>query len=232
MRFNRGRFLRNYPLPPPRPYVECAGVPEAIAECTALRDLLLGHNKITAIPSSLGQLPRLQKLSLRHNLLTGLPSSLSGLRSLQELLVNDNELSVLPRSLAALTVLRRIDTGINPWIFPPADVCRAGAAAIRSFLAGGSDTVLAAPASPPPPPPPAPRQQDGWAEKEEGRSVPAGRCERCSEAEANESAARQSAEISAAEASRFRDWLVRKDRQLMQVQEELRREREDRKSVV
>jgi Leucine-rich repeat (LRR) protein len=80
-------------------------LPDSIGNLTALIALHLGSNRLTAVPDSIGNLSTLAALFLSDNQLTTVPDSIGNLTALTELHLSDNQLAALPHSLANLTAL-------------------------------------------------------------------------------------------------------------------------------
>jgi Leucine-rich repeat (LRR) protein len=57
---------------------------------TALTELCLTHNRLTALPEAIGQLTGLETLRLDNNQLTALPDSIVGLTNLTYLRLDNN----------------------------------------------------------------------------------------------------------------------------------------------
>ncbi len=83
-------------------------VPEAIAQLTNLKSLVLDNNELTSLPDAIAQLTNLKSLDIENNQLTNLPKSIVQLTNLQELYVCDNQLTSLPEEIAQLINLRRL----------------------------------------------------------------------------------------------------------------------------
>lgn len=82
-------------------------LPRSLATLTALTDLTLNDNALTALPEALFEaLPHLARLSISGNLLTALPKSIGGLPGLTYLNLNENRLTELPASIGRLENLR------------------------------------------------------------------------------------------------------------------------------
>ena len=83
-------------------------LPAELADLAFLRDLRVGHNKLTgALLPSLGDLQNLQNVTLHDDQLTGtIPPKLGSLPSLETLWLDDNQLSgSVPPDMASTTTL-------------------------------------------------------------------------------------------------------------------------------
>lgn len=110
-------------------------LPEWLGGLTSLRSIHLGGNQLTELPESFGDLTSLVNLQLENNQLSILPDSLGGLTDLRSLNIEGNPMTVLPDTLGRLTNLEKITLGRpSKWVYPPPEVCRAGADRVLAFL--------------------------------------------------------------------------------------------------
>lgn len=79
--------------------------PEPLTNLTALRDLSLCDNRMTAIPAAIRELKQLQNLNLAGNQINNLPPEIGKLSALQVLNVSNNTLLELPQEIGNLTNL-------------------------------------------------------------------------------------------------------------------------------
>lgn len=87
-------------------------IPEGIGKCAALEDFDYDANQLIAIPESLGNCTALKRFDCSANKLIAIPESLGKCAALEVFDCCDNELTELPESLAALKVL---SCDGNPW---------------------------------------------------------------------------------------------------------------------
>ncbi|MFD8297711.1 COR domain-containing protein [Streptomyces bauhiniae] len=92
-------------------------------------------NALRSLPGWFPELTALTDVWLNDNRLTALPEDIGRLTSLRWLMLSENELTELPRSLGSLRDLVRLSLDGNPLSSPPPEVVAAGARAVVSFLA-------------------------------------------------------------------------------------------------
>ena len=84
---------------------QLTAVPDSIGQLTALPACNLYGNQLTAIPDWTGQLTALTNLGLRGNQLTAVPDWIGQLTALTTLWLDNNRLTVVPDSIGQLTAL-------------------------------------------------------------------------------------------------------------------------------
>ncbi|GFR46878.1 hypothetical protein Agub_g8519 [Astrephomene gubernaculifera] len=98
--------------------------PEACANLSSLKVLVLDDNLLSELPAEVGRLGRLERLSLRNNRLRSLPDSLGALGALQSLAVSANQLASLPEQLGECGRLEELDAQGNELESIPASLER------------------------------------------------------------------------------------------------------------
>lgn len=82
---------------------------------TALINLNLSHNQITAILENIGALVNLQALNLEENQISSVSNELDRLQSLTEINLSNNKLDSCPQSLERLKNIQTVNLGHNPF---------------------------------------------------------------------------------------------------------------------
>lgn len=85
---------------------------------TAIKELFLNNNELTAIPKDIYKLRNLEKLHLGFNKIKYVCPNLGKAVSLKELLLNDNLITNLPMELGTLYKLEKINLNNNPLVSP------------------------------------------------------------------------------------------------------------------
>jgi hypothetical protein len=85
-----------------------ATLPASIAEVTALEELDLSFNELTALPDTIGGLDRLETLRLHRNRLGELPESIGLLGALRVLVLSGNPLAEVPVEVFELPELEEL----------------------------------------------------------------------------------------------------------------------------
>jgi len=96
-------------------------IPESIRDLTALENLNLGRNRISAVPRWIGQLKALKGINLAGNRITQLPSEIAELRDLRILWLQGNKLKGLPTGLRDLQ-LKELPLNGNPALQLPTSI--------------------------------------------------------------------------------------------------------------
>uniref|UniRef100_A0A3P9NCV2 Ras suppressor protein 1 n=2 Tax=Poecilia reticulata TaxID=8081 RepID=A0A3P9NCV2_POERE len=78
-----------------------------------ITQLVLSHNKLTAVPPNISELKNLEVLNLFNNQIEELPTQISSLQKLKHLNLGMNRLSVLPRGFGSLPALEVLDLTYN-----------------------------------------------------------------------------------------------------------------------
>ena len=92
---------------------QLSALPDALGNLTALTQLNLTGNQLSALPDALGNLTALTQLNLAYNQLSALPDALGNLTALTRLDLFRNQLSALPDALGNLTALTQLDLAGN-----------------------------------------------------------------------------------------------------------------------
>jgi len=101
---------------------QLTALPSEIGNLTVLRELYLYNNQLTAFPSEIGNLTALEYLALYSNQLTDLPSEIGDLTALQYLGLNNNQLTALPSAIGNLTALRSLYLDSNQLTAVPSEI--------------------------------------------------------------------------------------------------------------
>ena len=88
-------------------------LPKVVAQLSNLTELVLNHNHITEIPNELGQLSNLTELNLSHNQITQLPETLGKLSNLTKLVLHNNQITQIPEALGKLSNLTQLYLSSN-----------------------------------------------------------------------------------------------------------------------
>ncbi|XP_014824917.1 PREDICTED: ras suppressor protein 1-like, partial [Poecilia mexicana] len=78
-----------------------------------ITQLVLSHNKLTAVPPNISELKNLEVLNLFNNQIEELPTQISSLQKLKHLNLGMNRLSGLPRGFGSLPALEVLDLTYN-----------------------------------------------------------------------------------------------------------------------
>ena len=97
-------------------------MPPEIGQLTALKELDLRGNRLTALPPEIGQLTALKWLGLKGNHLTALPAEIGQLTALEALDLIGNRLTALPPEIGQLTALKELDLIGNQFTALPAEI--------------------------------------------------------------------------------------------------------------
>lgn len=94
-------------------------------------------NELQGLPRSIGNLTNLEYLNLSSNFsdLTELPDTFGDLNSLQELDLSNNQIRELPLTFRHLKNLHKLNLEENPIVIPPKETVKAGAEAVKAFMA-------------------------------------------------------------------------------------------------
>ncbi|XP_058380079.1 E3 ubiquitin-protein ligase LRSAM1 isoform X5 [Diceros bicornis minor] len=113
---------------------QLTALPDDIGQLTSLQVLNVEKNQLTYLPRSIGNLIQLQTLNVKDNKLKELPDTLGELRSLRTLDITENEIQRLPQVLAHVRTLETLNLDASSMVYPPREVCSAGAGAVQQFL--------------------------------------------------------------------------------------------------
>lgn len=97
-------------------------MPPTLCQLTALNELSLGRNQLSALPKELGNLKVLRHLRVYENYLRTLPPEIGELKYLSHLRLNKNRLDTLPSEIAKLKALASLFLHDNPALSLPTEV--------------------------------------------------------------------------------------------------------------
>jgi len=83
--------------------------PQVASDLTELKELWLGHNKITKVPTEIENLQKLEQLWLQDNQLEAIPSQVGNLTKLKVLTLTGNRIKEVPRSVKQLKIATNAD---------------------------------------------------------------------------------------------------------------------------
>ncbi|KAK5897913.1 hypothetical protein CgunFtcFv8_015375 [Champsocephalus gunnari] len=99
-----------------------------------ITQLVLSHNKLTAVPANISELRNLEVLNMFNNQIEELPTQISSLQKLKHLNLGMNRLSeLLPGNFFYLTTLRALYLSDNDFEALPADIGKLGKLQILSM---------------------------------------------------------------------------------------------------
>ncbi|KAM7370263.1 hypothetical protein PAMP_011528 [Pampus punctatissimus] len=78
-----------------------------------ITQLVLSHNKLTAVPANISELKNLEVLNMFNNQIEELPTQISSLQKLKHLNLSMNRLNSLPRGFGSLPALEVLDLTYN-----------------------------------------------------------------------------------------------------------------------
>uniref|UniRef100_A0A8P4G6S2 Ras suppressor protein 1 n=1 Tax=Dicentrarchus labrax TaxID=13489 RepID=A0A8P4G6S2_DICLA len=78
-----------------------------------ITQLVLSHNKLTAVPANISELKNVEVLNMFNNQIEELPTQISSLQKLKHLNLGMNRLSSLPRGFGSLPALEVLDLTYN-----------------------------------------------------------------------------------------------------------------------
>ncbi|KAM7390885.1 hypothetical protein PAMA_008879 [Pampus argenteus] len=103
----------------------------------ALTQLVLSHNKLTAVPANISELKNLEVLNMFNNQIEELPTQISSLQKLKHLNLGMNRLSSLPRGFGNLDLTgpkQVFKAENNPWVTPIADQFQLGVSHVFEYF--------------------------------------------------------------------------------------------------